>query len=776
MQSQSFSRPMSNSSSRASPYALVLVLSLTAVVLLLVLVRAYPTAMWGGPEAPSNQFAAARASALLKEILPEQVPHPVGTKQNEIVAQRIVEKLEALGYSVEEQSTISCYSESGASTTCTPVHNLLSRLPGQVNGPALMLVTHYDSVGAGPGASDDGSGVATLLEIARILKNDSPLRNTVIFLFTDGEEAWLMGARAFQQEHPLAKEIGAVVNLEARGTRGLSMMFETSENNAWLIDAYASSVDRPSTSSLFFEVYKLMPNDTDLTIFREAGIPSLNFAFIDNGEYYHTPLDNLHNLSLGSLQHQGETILALARALAMHDLANPPRGNAVYTDILGYGLIKWPEAMTIPLVMLSLLLLVASAVILIWKGNLQKRELLWGFLAAFLAVLLPILLGVALTMLISTVAGNPNPWFAYPSPTRFSLWIGALLCAALLGAAFTHRAGLWGLALGVWFLWTFFALVLTFTLTGVSVVFLCPSLFAALLLAMVSVTPLRGSTWSVQIAMILSALFAEAIWMNLALGFENALGFETSPAITLALGMVASTLLPLFSLPEGHTRLRQWIIVGAASLTLISTAVAMLVPSYSSDYPQRLNIFHYEDRDNGTSFYISEYYKEGIPPAMEQVAKFEKKQILPWSDDQYLVTPAPPNSEPAPELEVLSDQMIGAEREVRVRLRSPRGAQLFDMLVPIDQLASISVAGKEYPVEIEDSENGFYNFYCFGSECSGIELTLRLIGAMSVKVRLIDYTYGLSNFDSELVKARNSSYAIPYSDGDETILSRSVDL
>jgi MFS family permease len=432
--------------------------------------------------------------------------------------------------------------------------------------------------------------------------------------------------------------------------------------------------------------------------------------------------------------------------------------------------------MTVPLVLLTIVLLAASIILSIRKGKLHGSELLWGFLAAFLTVLLPIILGIGITTLISTASGNSSPWFAYPIFTRAALWFGALFCVAVVGAVFTRRAGLWGLAFGVWSLWTILALILTFTLTGVSVIFLCPSLFAAVLLALVSLTTLHKIAWPVQIALILSAMFVGAIWMNLALNFEIALGFETNPAVTLAVGLVASTMLPLLSQDTGQTRLRRLTIIGSAALVLIFSVAAILVPHYSANYPQRLNLYHYENRDEGAAFWITEQTGEGIPSAMEKAAEFESKQILPWSDTLYLVTPAPSNPDPAPELEVISDQVIGTERVINVVLRSPREAQLFDMLVPIERLASISIAGKDYLVKAEDSKNGFYNFYCFGSECSGLELTLHLVGATPVRALLIDYTYGLGEFKSELLNARNSSYAIPYNDGDEAILCRSVDL
>src|SRR5690606_17913127 len=123
-------------------------------------------------------------------------------------------------------------------------------------GPAVLLTAHYDSVAAGPGAADDMAGVAAMLEIARILREEPPLAAPLIFLFSDGEEVGLLGAEAFTG-HPWAADVGVVINLEANGTRGQSLLFETTDDNAWLIDAFAAEAPRPVASSLFEALYDL---------------------------------------------------------------------------------------------------------------------------------------------------------------------------------------------------------------------------------------------------------------------------------------------------------------------------------------------------------------------------------------------------------------------------------------------------------------------------------------------------------------------------------------
>ena len=140
-------------------------------------------------------------------------------------------------------------------------------------------------------------------------------------LFTDGEEAGLLGAEAFAASHPWMKDVGMVMNFEARGNKGPSLLFETGPDNGKLIDVVSHNASHPLGSSLFYSLYKLLPNDTDYTVFRRLRVPGLNFAFGENLEAYHSALDTAESLSPASLQHHGANALSLTRALGQMDLA-----------------------------------------------------------------------------------------------------------------------------------------------------------------------------------------------------------------------------------------------------------------------------------------------------------------------------------------------------------------------------------------------------------------------------------------------------------------------
>jgi hypothetical protein len=306
-------------------------------------------------QAAASVFSAGRAMRHVVAI--SRVPHPIHSPGHDAVRDYIVGKLQEIGLTPQVQRITNADEGDGSES---PLENIVCRLPGSTHEKAILLVAHYDSVAAGPGASDDGVAVAALLEGARALKSLPQLKRDVIFLFSDGEEAGMLGAQAFVNEHPWAHDAGLVLNFEARGTNGPSIMFETSDDNGWLISGFGRSASHPVANSLSYEIYKRLPNDTDFSIFRQAGYSGLNFAFIGGLAYYHSPLDSIENVSLGSLQHHGDYVLELARQFGNAASDDPKSASLVYFDVLGRLLVRYSQsAATFFLALTGVLLTVA---------------------------------------------------------------------------------------------------------------------------------------------------------------------------------------------------------------------------------------------------------------------------------------------------------------------------------------------------------------------------------------------------------------------------------
>jgi len=111
----------------------------------------------------------------------------------------------------------------------------------------------------------------------------------------------LLGAASFVDQHPYGDDGGVVLNWEATGNAGPSVLFETSAGNAALIEEFAASAPHPAGEAAMAEFYELSSQNTDFTVLKEEGFVGLNFAFIDGGAYYHNPHDTVENFDSPSM-------------------------------------------------------------------------------------------------------------------------------------------------------------------------------------------------------------------------------------------------------------------------------------------------------------------------------------------------------------------------------------------------------------------------------------------------------------------------------------------
>lgn len=313
-------------------------------------------------DAPPATFSAQRAMADVTALA--QAPHPTGSAQIAKVRDHLLTRMGELGLEVFVRPDQGFYANARNPyfLSVASVQNLAGVLPGADRAlPAVLVMSHYDSVPNSPGAADDAAGVAAALEIARAMKAGGPARRDVIFLFTDAEEPGLLGAEAFFARDPMAKRVGLIINLEARGDAGRASMFQTGPGNGALISVFARAAKGPSANSLASAVYAKMPNDTDFTHAVRKGLPGLNLAFIDDQLAYHTPLARPDHLEKGSLQHVGDQTLPTIRALADAAALPPPTPDAIYSDVLGQFMVSYPPAAGWALLGLAAALVVFAA-------------------------------------------------------------------------------------------------------------------------------------------------------------------------------------------------------------------------------------------------------------------------------------------------------------------------------------------------------------------------------------------------------------------------------
>jgi Peptidase family M28 len=744
--------------STGSPW---LALATLTGVLLVVLWRAEPPAPRPA-SAPAQEFSAERAHAVLTRLLGDGAPHPVGTAAGAAVRQRIATEFAGLGLTAEVQEAFACAPHG----TCATVRNLLVRLPGRESGRAVLFSVHYDSVGAGAGASDDGVGVAALLEIARILTAQGPLRNPVILLVDDGEEAGLLGAEAFA-EHAGAREVGAVVNLEARGTSGPSFLFETAAGNAWVARLAASALARPAASSLFYEIYQRMPNDTDFTVWKRAGMQGANFAFVGDVMRYHTRRDDLAHVDRGSLQHHGDNALAMVRAFGEADLAAPPGGNAVFFDVLSAFILWWPTAWSWGLAAVSLLLC-GAATRRLARAGLTVGELAWGGLAWLLAPVLALGLAFGVTKALAAAGALPFAWVASSAALEATVW--ALAVAAALGtnALLVRRSGAAGAWAGGWLCWCLVGLLAAWKAPGASYLFLVPSVAAGL-----AALTLRGRGEPLQIASLLPAVLTGLLWFPILTALYNALGWSVLPALAALVALVLGTAVPrLTSAPH-----RGWWPAAAATLAaLLLAGVASRAAVRSDDRPEKLNLSYWRGAHTAEALWLAAPESGVLPAALATVAPFATAPSpYPWGRSTWRAV-APALDLPGPEMDILSiSTEPSGQRRFRVRLRSPRGAPQVQLALPAVSVGEVlAIGGKPLPAGAHknraSSDWRFVSVHTVGAE--GVEVELSVVGD-DFDAQLLDRSYGLPAEGSGLLAALPADFS-PVGWGDMTVVHSSV--
>lgn len=576
-------------------------LLLISILVMLGVLRTYSTPSPVGADAPDVVFSAIRAEAILRDLLRENVPHVAGSPHNKVIRNRIVSHFEAAGYEPQIQSRFHCNPQFG---TCSPVENIIAVKPGSEGKHAVLLTSHYDSGWTGPGAADDGSGTSAIIEIARMAADFPPFENDVIFLISDSEENGLIGADAFAEHHPLFANVKAVINLEARGVSGPSGMFETADGNRSIIRMLSKNVDRPVANSLIYEMYKRMSNDTDFSVYKSKGVMGVNFAFVEGVPVYHSVIDNLDHLDLGSLQHHGDNAWGMLKALGERDLNSiKHREDAGYIDLFATRLAHYPLSIAGGMG-LFFGVWTMLAVGLAFRKEFRFRQLRWG-LVAIPFILVAIVLGA---YLLSWPLGrwpDLHP-LEHPYP-----WVGRLTLFLMIGLAgyatlkiFSGRVSACAWMIIAWALVFVLGMQLTSKLPAASHVALMP-------LAMFSLGSVIDIFRKKSPAPLLTASvmgFAATAFISFYHFFmlDVVMNFDKSYIKVIPLFLMVLTAMPmLFAFVkkiELSWQPARWLLVAVLTGCLIH----LFLPGYTAERPRDMTLMYSEVEGSDTAYVVLE--------------------------------------------------------------------------------------------------------------------------------------------------------------------------
>lgn len=719
------------------------------------------------PLSPGEEEALGRALAHVERIAVR--PHPCGTPDNERVRQYLVDTLRSLGLEVEVQSTTAFAPEDGASAT---LHNVLARLPGTggEGAKSVLVASHYDTKPAAPGAGDATAAVASMLETARQLAAGPRPKNPVIFLVTDCEEDGLMGAHAFVDEHPWARTVGIALNFEARGVTGPSLLFETSPDNAAMVRELASLVPHPRGTSLAYEVYKHLPNDTDFTVFKAAGFPGLNFAFHDGWQFYHTPFDDPRHLDHRSVQHHLGTMRALVTRFANVDLPLTSPGDSVYFDLAGWTFLVYPASWIQPLALAAAILALLVMGIGSRTGAIDPRGVLMSAGLGLLAILVARFVGLVLPPAIADLhasRGIPGDVLRSGAYGCFFAATAFTVVTFLMTVGGSRARGLEG-ATGALLLWTLLQLAIAHKLPGGSYLFTGPTLALAAALAIAFRRGALPATRGQHLATFaLTAPCVTLLTSTTILVFVS-MGNSRIGAPLVGIVVCLTTLLSLlFLTPVTSSRPRLMPGIGLAAM-LATFAHAAWVTRYSPDYPRAEN-FHYMVDARGRLAQWSTMGPEGdIERARAAVARFLTQVTKPGTVPP-LGIPCKALPLPGPTVESKETARGASSRNIRLLVKSPRGAREVSLCFPDTEVKLLTVQGKLFPGSPSTS---WHHHFALPPE--GLQLEIETGSLEPVELLVADWTSELPGSDVGIPP--RTPLSMPGRFGDRTVVLDSFPL
>jgi len=730
---------------------------------------------------PETEFSAQRALLTVKEISKE--PHYIGSAAHAKVREYLVEEFTKLGLEVQLQEGF-VYDDRQMDR---PI-NILTRIEGSEDGKAMMVLSHYDSaLVPSHGASDAGSGVAAILESLRayIASGKQP-KNDIVILLTDGEEVGLDGAKLFVREHPWAKDIAFSINYEARGSGGVgNMILETNQGNSELVKTYVdANVPYPVGSSLFYSVYKMLPNDTDSTILREEGdIDGFFFAFIDDHFDYHTANDNYENLDRNSLQHQGSYLLPLLHYYGDADLNNLKSDtDYIYFSAPFVKMVRYPFSWITPMLILAVLLLLVLVYLGLKNGHLQPKAMGRGTLVFLTALVIAGLIGAYGWKLLLSIYPEYNEiqhGFKYNGHRYVAAFV--LLTLALLFylyRRFARNITVANLLTGPLFFWILVCAFLGQYLEG-GAYFIVPVYFTLIGLYVL----IRQSKPNPLLLWILCvpAIF---IFTPLIQFFPVGLGSDH-----VFISMIFTVLLFGLCLPLiGFFRLKKLLF-----LCFLIGGVGYLIAAHTtSDFSEKRqkpnSLIYYQDADSGESHWLTydkdldewtSKYLSDNPSNASQVVQFatNNKYNIGYS---YSNT-APNISLAAPIIERTIDSTKSRIRHVSIRIAPQRDINQICLFVdPTISFSTLSLNGKAISKDStgrigSDPKSGLLLRY-LTSISDTLTMTYTLEKDASFDLTLEEYSFDLMSHPQFNVQPRPvTTMTKPFIVTDAVVTKRTID-
>jgi hypothetical protein len=729
-------------------------------------------------EAPLSEFSTQRALQTVKAITVK--PHFVGSKNHEVVAQYLQKELQRLGLEATFQEGFTM-TEKG---TLVKSKNIVAKIKGSANTKSLLLLSHYDSAphSFSYGASDDASGIATIIEGVRaFLHNKTAHKNDIIILFTDAEELGLNGAALFVTQHQWAKEVGLVLNFEARGSSGPSyMLMETNDGNAKMVDVFSDGkVQYPVSNSLMYSIYKMLPNDTDLTVFREEGkIQGFNFAFIDSHFNYHTAQDKFQNLDPKTLAHQGSYLFPLLNHFANADLKYlNSTDDKVYFSV-PFGFLSYPFGWILPMLIVVFGLVFLFMFIGMGKHVLRMDEIIKGFVPLLLSIITAGLLtyvGWKLLLNFYPEYQDILHGFTYNGHDYIYAFVSLTLAICFL---FYQNNGKrnpeMNQIIAPLFIWLLINIGIALKLPGAGFLII-PALSSALMLGIFVLT--QKSNWFVNCLLAIPSLIILVPFIQM---FPIGLGLKILFGSAILTVLAFTLLLPIFG---SFQRKGIW------SLTFFLVSVGFFVKAHQgSDYSNKKakpnSLVYILDADTDKAHWatydvnLDEWTKGYLGKNPKNGAALNSNKLYSKYGSEFtFMASAPVKNIAKPTIEFLRDTLKGNQHLYRIRITPNRKVNRYDIFNNNNQINNLKANGAkaiEFKSNISGKTSGkLLSYYVVDNQ--PLELEFSIPDDQKLGLNLLESSFDLMvNPLFNITKRKNWMIPTPFVLNDAVIICKKI--
>jgi hypothetical protein len=458
----------------------------------------------------------------------------------------------------------------------------------------------------------------------------------------------------------------------------------------------------------------------------------------------------------------------------------------LFFDVLARTVIVWPIGLVLPASLAALVLLAAATLLLIRRGHLSSRQAAYGFSSALANVLLGGVLAIGVLALLRFLGRLPPvqgpSWIAHPLAMHVGFSALTLLTTTAIATWFARRAGFWGFWFGAHMLAALLSLATALLIPAAGYVVLLAALAAVLGFVPSAWALMKGrlpSQGAADFATLFPGLIAFGLLLPLLLLLYPALGAPAWAIGTITLCITAAFLLPL--LGNATRPARQRLTMIAAATTFGALCITVLLPTYSTSWPQRVNIEYWVDADSGRAHWYTQTASLHLPRAMAETLKFD-----PVPRDRFQGYPlqgfyaeASALQLAAPQLTQISANSGSADPgRMELLLRSARGAPKAFVIFPASaNIHHIEIATPSGPLraKLQTLRNGSTVVLAPGISQAGLRFSVKA-PAEAMTVQVFDESYALPGElpDGKKLQQARPKNATSSQDGDITVVQRTV--